>query len=78
MGVIVKGYDAWRLRGPDRGPECAYCGAPGWRVELRVIHAPNPYKIGDDDLCCEECFPASDTGPCFDDCPLPEGCTKED
>ena len=61
-------YDTWRLRGPDRGPACEYCGAPGWREELRLIHDT---PAGPATLCCEGCFPASDTGPCFYDCPLP-------
>ena len=68
-------YDTWRLDGPPRGPECEYCGEPGWRSELRLIHD----VLGKPEtLCCEECFPASDTGPCWDDCPLPEDCIKEE
>jgi len=61
-------YDTWRLRGPDRGDECEYCGATGWCDELRLIHDT---PTGPATLCCEECFPASDTGPCWDDYPLP-------
>lgn len=68
-------HDAKRLEGPPRGPECEYCGAPEWKTELRLIHDT---PSGPATLCCEECFPASDTGPCWDDCPLPEECTPEE
>lgn len=62
-------YDRRRLAGPPRGDECEYCGEPQWRTELRLIHDVFGQPAT---LCCEGCFPASDTGPCFDDCPLPE------
>ena len=48
-------------------PACPYCGTThGLRIASQ-----DPWG-GHKEYICAECFTGTDTGPCFDDLPLPE------